>query len=1084
MQNSTMWNQITEAVRQPPRRTGLWAWLAAQVDLAQYRPQAAPGVEISHLQGREGEYYVIKNPTAKTYYRLNDKDYFLWQQMDGSKSIKELVVAFFAAYGSFAFPRVAALVRGLKANRFLVDQPAGVYQETRRQLEHRRPDYWLNSLWQAFMQRPFAIDGLDGIIGGVYRSGARLLYTRLAQILFIVVSVLGLVAFGRLIAAGGHNMFKAGGSVLLGVVSLIIANLVVIFVHEMGHALTVKHYGREVRQAGFMIYFGMPAFFVDTTDIWMEAKRGRLAVTWAGPYVNLVCSGLAAIALTLWPGMVGGDFLFQFAFLGYIIVFVNLNPLLQLDGYYLLMDWLEIPLLRYKSLSFLRDGLPKKFRRPLPNTPGRTRVALPALSAFSREERIFTVFGLLSAIWSVYAIYLAGSFWQRQLTNSVSTLLRQSQGFGQGFAPLMAALAGLTISLPFVLALGFAAFVIGRGILKGLARKGLFASNTRVAALLAIGAIVLTLALRWLQAPILATGLSLAALVVALIMAGRNLQEYAGSRLVWPFRLLGSLAAVLLALDVALAANVLSPTLAHFDELGLSLLALAALAWALIQLVGRGRTSFGPAWALICLGLASAFAAILPPMAPWRSAEWRLLGFLLLASGLFLHDLASRRLSLTLARPEFAANLDDAFNDAVRLQRAAGWMMAGILQLVGEIAGQRAERRVRLRLQSMAATAGWRITVSNEQLTVGSEQLTVSSEQLTVGSEQSTVSSNRTLGEESREWAGALNLLLNLTQLEIGDRLTNKTLQHAYDLLPWEEREIGAEVLLPYIERAAALSRDFRDTRNDYTALLRQMPLFASMNAHEVQLLTRRLKLATHPAGEVIIRQGEAGDRFYIVKQGEVEVSRTDARGVTAVVARLHRGDYFGELALLSDAPRNATCRALAPTQTVALSRRDFDLLVKERFALREKLDRSIAHADLLRHIPLFDELDGQQIQQLAAQLRPQEVEAGFELIRQGEQGDAFYIIEAGRMQVTIGKPGSERVVHELGPGEYVGEVALLHKVPRTATVRSLTPGRVLVLGKESFDQLVSAHLLASRLLERAASRHLVDARRAGLAAA
>lgn len=1047
-----MWDQITEAVNQPPRRTGLWAWLAAKVDLAQYRPQAAPGVEVSHLQGREGEYYVIKNPATKTYYRLNDKDFFLWQQMDGTKSVKDLVIAFFTAYGSFAFPRVAALVHGLKANRLLADQPTGVYQETRHQLDRRRPDHWLNALWQGFLQRPFAIDGLDGIIGGVYRRGARLFYTRIAQILFLLISILGLVAFVRLMAAGGHSLVRSGGSVLLGLISLIIANIVVIFVHEMGHALTVKHYGREVRRAGFMIYFGMPAFFVDTTDIWMEAKRGRLAVTWAGPYINLVCSGVAAILLTLWPDARGADFLFQFAFLGYLVVFVNLNPLLQLDGYYLLMDWLEIPLLRYKSLSFLREGLPKKFRRPNPTAPGRARFALPSRSAFSREERIFAVFGLLSAIWSAYAIYLAGSFWQRQLVHSVNALLQQGNDVGR----LGAALGGVAISLPFVLALGFAAFALSRGLLKSLARKGFFASNTRVAVLLAAGALALTLVPRWLGMPMLATGLSLVALVVAVIMAGRNIREYAGARMVWHFWLLGGLAALLLAVEAATAADLLSPGQFWSIDLALSVLALALLAGALFEFTVRGRTSFGPAWILIGLGLASAaLAALLKSASP----ELLVLGLLLLAAGLFLYDLSSRRLHLTLARPDFTADLDEE----VRLQRAVGWMMDGIKHVVGEIAGPRAEKRVRTRLDSSAAAAGWRISID-----AASER----------------PPATMTLTEQGRESAEALNVLLDLVQAEIGDMLTSKTLQHAYDLLPWEEREIGAEVLFPHVERAAALSRDFKDTRNDYTALLRQMPLFASMNAHEIQLLTRRLKPATHPAGEVIIRQGEAGDRFYIVKTGEVEVSRADERGVTEVAARLHRGDYFGELALLADAPRNATCRALIPTQTVALSRRDFERLVKDRFALREKLDRSINHADLLRRIPLFDELDGRQIQQLATELRSQEVEAGFDLIRQGEEGGAFYIIEAGRMEVSVGEPGSERVVRELGPGEYVGEVALLHKVPRTATVRALTPGRVLVLGKESFNRFVSSHLQTGRMLERSARRHLVDSRRAALAAA
>ena len=118
-----------------------------------------------------------------------------------------------------------------------------------------------------------------------------------------------------------------------------------------------------------------------------------------------------------------------------------------------------------------------------------------------------------------------------------------------------------------------------------------------------------------------------------------------------------------------------------------------------------------------------------------------------------------------------------------------------------------------------------------------------------------------------------------------------------------------------------------------------------------------------HPAGKRIIRQGDRGDRFYIVRQGHVEVTQRDAVGVPRVVNQLDRGAYFGEVALLHDAPRNASCRATVPTETLALSREDFDGLVRSRFAIRGKLDRMLARAELLRRLPLFSELDGLQIQ-------------------------------------------------------------------------------------------------------------------------
>jgi CRP-like cAMP-binding protein len=167
------------------------------------------------------------------------------------------------------------------------------------------------------------------------------------------------------------------------------------------------------------------------------------------------------------------------------------------------------------------------------------------------------------------------------------------------------------------------------------------------------------------------------------------------------------------------------------------------------------------------------------------------------------------------------------------------------------------------------------------------------------------------------------------------------------------------------------------------------------------------------------------------------------------------------------------------PTEILALARQDFDILVKDRFALRDKVDRSLARAELLRRLPLFAELDGLQIQHVAAQLQEEELEAGVVFIRQGELGHIFYVIESGRVEVFVTSDGEDRAVVQRGPGEYVGEIALLLEVPRTASVRTLEPTRLLVLQKRDFERLVGEHLFISRGLEQESSRRMIDLRRA-----
>jgi CRP-like cAMP-binding protein len=81
-------------------------------------------------------------------------------------------------------------------------------------------------------------------------------------------------------------------------------------------------------------------------------------------------------------------------------------------------------------------------------------------------------------------------------------------------------------------------------------------------------------------------------------------------------------------------------------------------------------------------------------------------------------------------------------------------------------------------------------------------------------------------------------------------------------------------------------------------------------------------------------------------------------------------------------------------------------------------------------------------------------------------------------VQVTVVQDGEQKVLAERGPGEYLGEIALLLAVPRTATVTALTPVQALTLHKRDFDQLVAKHLYISRGLERETSRRMINLRR------
>jgi len=1114
--NGEFWKTIGQLSRSPDKLgIKLWEWLREKIELASYKPQATPDLEVSHLRGRQGEYYVIKNTKTKTYYQLGERDYFVWNLLDGSRSVKDLVVEYFMNYGSFAFARIANLVLGLKANKMLTEQPVYIYNQLNLEIRKKTLAYRLSNFSNSFMQRPFAISGLDGFFGFLYRWVGKIFYTIPFLIFYVIVSVAGIGLFVWMINSGKYSLqTSVNGSFVLGMIAFIVILLFAVMIHEISHALTVKHYKREVRRAGFMIYIGMPGFFVDTTDIWMEDKRARLAVTWAGPYSGLILSGIALLVIAIWPEFQLNSVLLRFAFVSYMLVFINLNPFLKLDGYYMLMDWLEISNLRSKSFNFLRNGLPKKFSITGQGEKLGKKISnwLAIMGSFSRDDWIFIVFGLLSLIWTVYAIYLGMSIWQSRFLDSLRSLLNLHGNISR----LPVILFTLLISFMFVTMIGFILFQFARNIYRSAHCRGLFNSAWRVAGWLLLAMIILSfVSLNFVDQQMLWL-INLGGLLIAMFFAVLIARDLSGSRLAKVFWMATIAALLLLFREIGqyvARSKLLEPGVVANYDLGLLFLVNLCLAGSVvflfmrydlkrlarseqILLVTGTLTTITVAVLLIIfqegkINLESALqmANLLIPiiavtmLIPTIYSYWRtefcpawifyglvifsvpflvifdvtdLITILLLCVSLFLYWITLKRISFSISKPTSQVDL----SDERRLTDAFNWVFCAVTGKYGEINGQRQLDVLRDNFNRLAQSAGWSLKLEGENITTSFDR-------------------NTSLIGRGEQYADALSLILELMCAEIGLKLTIRLLQTGYDGLPWEEREIGEQYCFRNIELAEELSKEFLANQQDYTNLLRRIPIFATMSDGEIDLLITRLRSHRCRTGRVIIRQGDRGDRFYVIKQGHVEVTQMDEDGVSSIVNQLQRGDYFGELALLSDLPRNATCKATIPTETLSLSKRDFDELVADRFVIRDKLDESFVSAELLRRVPLFAEMDGIQIQYLASKLRERIYEADDVIIHQGDVGESFYLIKEGQVQVFTEHEGEEVLVAERGPGEYVGEVALLLDTPRTASVRALTQVSVLALHKVDFDALVADHLFITRGMERETSRRMIDLRRA-----
>ena len=153
-------------------------------------------------------------------------------------------------------------------------------------------------------------------------------------------------------------------------------------------------------------------------------------------------------------------------------------------------------------------------------------------------------------------------------------------------------------------------------------------------------------------------------------------------------------------------------------------------------------------------------------------------------------------------------------------------------------------------------------------------------------------------------------------------------------LLVFNERTFWDELAGPVVWQThvrAALEERHR---------LAAVPLFADLGSRQLDLLAVRLQARRVEAREVIVREGEEGNEFYVVREGRFEVFKGSRRRL----AVLSSGDFFGEIALVSSSPRTATVRALGPGSLWRLDRTDFHELLGRYFELEDEFAEVAAH--------------------------------------------------------------------------------------------------------------------------------------------
>lgn len=230
--------------------------------------------------------------------------------------------------------------------------------------------------------------------------------------------------------------------------------------------------------------------------------------------------------------------------------------------------------------------------------------------------------------------------------------------------------------------------------------------------------------------------------------------------------------------------------------------------------------------------------------------------------------------------------------------------------------------------------------------------------------------------------------------------------------------------------------------------------LFTNLEQKDLNIVIDAMDEKTYKANENVITQGEPGDCLFVIEAGELDcVKRFTKDGEEKFLKNYYPGDSFGELALLYNAPRAATIRAKTDCLLWMLDRETFNNIVKDSAQkIREKYEKFLQKVDILSTI------DNYELMQVSDALKSATFEKGDYIIKEGESGDIFYILEEGECiatkQLEPGKPAEE--ILRYYSGEYFGERALIKGEPRAANIIVVSEKAIVIsLDRISFSRLL-----------------------------
>jgi len=359
-------------------------------------PRLRSDLRISRQSVGGEVHFVVKDPVKNTFFRFSNAEWQIISLFDGESTLAEICEAYNESHRDteMDLATLTGYRDNLESNSLLLKSSKDMNFMLVEKMKESRQSRLLAVKGSIFYKR-FPLVDPDRFF---HRLAPKIAFFWTWK--FVFFSLLVMLAGSAIILLHWAE-FKDGvfaltsfqHASLVQMLSLWVTIYAVIAIHEMGHGLTCRHFGGEVHEIGFLLLFFQPCLYCNVNDAWLLDKKWKqVAVTVAGGYIEYFLASVAAIGWVLTaPGSAINTICFQVMSVGALsTILFNLNPLIKLDGYYLLADFLGTPNLRERAFAWVKYLASRYIFRVAGEEPQATR----------REQKIFLLYGLLAGIWT------------------------------------------------------------------------------------------------------------------------------------------------------------------------------------------------------------------------------------------------------------------------------------------------------------------------------------------------------------------------------------------------------------------------------------------------------------------------------------------------------------------------------------------------------------------------------------------------------------------------------------------------------------------------------------------------------------